>query len=102
MLTEYLKEMDPERLHVLHQRLTLVGAVLAQISLLEVVADKNAADNSKVQAAKVLTSMGGDPQILAQQLKASPLADKSPEELREMVESLRSEETLDKLAKEED
>ena len=97
-----LEQMAPEGLDILHQRLALVGVVLAQIALLEVVADKGASDNAKIQAAKVLTSTWDDTTTLAQQLRASPLAHKTPEELRNLVTKLRDIEALEKLAGEDE
>lgn len=100
-LQETLKSLEPETLDLVHQRLLLVGVVLAQIRMLEVVADIHASDNAAVQAAKVLTNVGMDPHVLAERLKASALASKSPDQLRELVKSLRSKDTLEDLAREE-
>ena len=99
-LRKDLEELEPEILAIAFDRLQLVGLVLAQIALIEVVADPHANDNSKVQAARGLTNLGVDPNILAERLRASPLANKSPEELRELVRGLRDAENVKKLAEE--
>ncbi len=95
---EDLRTLPLERLDILQDHLRLVGLVLGQLALLEVVVDEDAPANSRVQAARCLTEMGGDPQTIIERLKASPFVDKSPEELRKMIQDLRDGEIeLDQL-----
>ena len=90
---EKLDHITPERLDVLQDRLRLIGAILGQMALLEVVADSDAPATARVSAAKTLTDMGGEPQTIIERLKSSPFLDKSPAQLRKMIQDIQDGET---------
>lgn len=93
-----LLELEPTSLGTLHEKLKLMGVVLGQLALIEVVCDPDAGATAKATAGKVLTQLAGDPHTIAERIKASEFADKSPEDLRAMIERLKSGETsLDQL-----
>jgi hypothetical protein len=89
---ETLEKLPLNRLDLLQDRLRLVGLILGQLALLEVVNDTDAPATARVQSAKTLTDMGGDPQTIIERLRSSTFLDKSPEELKQLVQQLQDDE----------
>lgn len=89
---EELLAMHPEKLAQAYDRLRLIGMVLGQLALLEIITDPDAGATAKAQAARTLTSLIDDPKMVADALEHSPLAGKSPEELRELIDKLKQDE----------
>lgn len=83
---EHLEEVSPEQLYLVFDRLRLIGMILGQLGLLEVVLDPDAGATAKATAARALTQLGEEPQTIVDRLKSSPLASKSPDELRALLQ----------------
>lgn len=83
----------PTSLDQLHNLLGLLGAVLGQITLLEVATDPLATPAARVAAARQLVQSGEDPQSLAARLRASPFVDLSVSDLERIVQELKTRET---------
>lgn len=80
------------RMDLLHDQLRLVGAVMGLRALLEVVTF-GTNEPSKVAAARILTQLDEDPEVIAERLKSAPWADLTMPELEHMVDRLCGGET---------
>ena len=89
-VSQQLKHLEPGQLSSLTDRLGLIGLVLAQLALLDIVADDGASTTARVQAAKELTSLVKDPQTVSERLKSSQFEDMTPDELKKLVRDLQS------------
>jgi hypothetical protein len=98
-----LEGLKPDKLSFLSEQLKLIGYVLGHLALIDVVVDADAPATAKAQAGRTLTQVGEDPQTIVDRLKESQFADKSPEELREYIRSMRDDDSLlDQLLEEEE
>lgn len=99
VLTDLLGDkFSPDRLDQAHDLLKLLGIVLGQMALLEIVTDRGADEKARVSAARALMSVKEDPETIAERLRRSVFADLTTENLHEMFEKARKEENgLDKL-----
>ena len=93
-LTGLLGEgFKPEGMDQVHDTLKLVGIVLGQMALLEIITDKDAEDSDRVAAARLLLSVKEAPEIIADRLRKSSFARLKTEELGAMIEKVKKGET---------
>jgi len=79
----------PTRLDQSLDHMKLIGAVLGQVTLMEV-AVMGSKDSDRVSAAKELIKLDEDPEVIAERLKAAPFADLDVYQLRGLVEMMQS------------
>jgi hypothetical protein len=102
MKQEDIVHLTPDQLHTVHEKFKLIGLVLGQLALIEVVCDPNASDTARASAGKTLTSLKEDPITISERLKESQFADMSPEELKTFISDLKTgDKTVDHLLEEE-
>lgn len=86
-LKDVLELPTAEQLSEQYDLLKLIGAVAAQIALLQAVTqDKD--QRSKVSAARALRSLDEDPGLIAERLKSGPFRDMTTADLRDTVERI--------------
>jgi hypothetical protein len=90
----YLDGYQPKKLDELYDMLKLLGVVLGQIALLEVVSNPVSNDEkAKVAAARALISLKEDPESIAERLRRSPFAELTIEELHGIVQKVQEGQT---------
>lgn len=82
--------LSPQGIDETHDYLRLLGIVLGQLALLEVVCDPKAEAKDKVSAARILTSIKESPEAIAERLRRSPFTGMSMEDLKELVGKISS------------
>lgn len=79
----------PEGLDQVHDTLKLLGIVLGQMALLEIITDKEAEDSDRVSAARLLLSTRESPEAIAERLRKSTFARLNTEELTSMIQEVK-------------
>lgn len=83
----------PEGLDQVHDTLRLVGLVLGQMALLEIITDREAEDSDRVAAARLLLSVKEAPESIAERLHKSAFSRLNTEELSSMIQRVKKGET---------
>jgi len=90
ILNDLMKEGGtPQQIDQLHDTLRLLGVVLGQMALLDVVTDPNAKDAPKVAAARALMDLKEKPEHIAERLKAAPFAGLTLEEIQDILQEMK-------------
>lgn len=87
--------LRPENLEQKHSLLKLLGIVLSQLTLLEILTNPESAPKDKIQASRLLLSTDESPEVIAERLRSSPFADLSLEELHQLTEYISKGVDLD-------
>lgn len=82
-------KFSPDRLDQAHDLLKLLGIVLGQMALLEIVTDRAADEKARVSAARALMSVKEDPETIAERLRRSVFAGLTTGQLGAMVEEVK-------------
>lgn len=89
-LTGLLGEgFKPEGLDQVHDTLRLLGIVLGQMALLEIITDKDAEDSDRVAAARLLLNTKESPESIADRLKRSSFTRLPTEKLASMIQEVK-------------
>lgn len=89
-LTQLLGDgYTPKTLDAVHDTLKLLGIVLSQMALLQVITDPEADNKDIVAASKTLLSHKEDPENIVERLKRSPFAGLSVEQLQTIVHEVK-------------
>lgn len=83
------KGFAPNRLDELYDTLKLLGVVLGQLALLDVIADPTAEAAAKVSAARALTSLKESPESISERLRRSPFSHLTAEQLAAIVQEVK-------------
>lgn len=89
-LTGLLGEgFKPEGQGQVYDTLRLLGLVLAQMALLEIITSKEAEDSDRVAAARLLLNTKESPEGIADRLRKSSFAGLKTEELANMIQQVK-------------
>jgi len=86
--------LKAESIDEVHDLLKLMGVVLGQLALLEIVIDRDADEKARVSAARILTSIKEDPEHIAERLRRSPFAALTVEQLEAIIVRVKRGEPL--------
>lgn len=87
------ENFQPELLDQVHDTLKLVGVVLGQMALIDVVNNPLAKPEARVTAAKALMQIDEAPERIAERLRKSVFSRLSVQELGAMIEKVKKGET---------
>lgn len=82
-------DLSIERIDQTHDLLRLMGIILAQMALLEVLNNPLSAATARVAAAKQLLSTGEDPASIAERLRTSPLSGLTYEQIQQILDRVK-------------
>lgn len=82
--------LKPKTIDQTYDLMKLIGFVVAQMALLEVVASASAKDRDRVRAAKTLLTGTEDPNSVAERLRRSPFASLTAKELEAMIQRVKA------------
>lgn len=77
---------SPAGIHEVHDTFKLLGIVLGQAALLEIVANPQSEDTARVAAAKALMSVKEEPTNIAERLRRSAFVGLTVEQLQAIVQ----------------
>lgn len=86
-------DLQPETLDQIHDTLKLIGVVMGQMALLEVITSPLAEAAPKVAAARALMKIDEAPERIAERLRKSSFSRLSVAELGAMIEKVKKGET---------
>lgn len=87
---EVLATAKPEKLNEVYDQLRLLGLVMGQIALLDVVSNLKVEPAARVAAARALIGLKETPESIAERLKRSPFADLRVDQLESIVQQVKA------------